>query len=83
MAPHAPCNVLRRDAQCVYVCPLGRDAELEAAVRLDPARQLLRRRPRHSPAQADRLRDKRYRGLKKLRSKIRLLQLLNLWIHTG
>ena len=47
--------MLRRDAECVNVCALGRDAELEAAVRLDPARHLLRRRPRHPAAQADRL----------------------------
>ena len=45
--------MLRRDAEGVNVRSLGRDAELEAAVRLDPAGQLLRRRPRHAPAQAD------------------------------
>ena len=52
----SPCNVLGRDAERVDVCALGRDAELEAAVRLDPAGQLLHRRPGHPAAQAHRLR---------------------------
>ena len=48
--------MLRGDAEGVDVGALGRDPELEAAVRLDPPGEVLRRGPRHPAPQADRLR---------------------------
>ena len=47
--------MLRGDAESVNVGALGRDPELEAAVRLDPPREVLRRGPRHPAPEADRL----------------------------
>ena len=52
--------MLRGDAEGVDVGALGRDPELEAAVRLDPPGEVLRRGPRHPAPQADRLRGNKY-----------------------